>query len=466
MRTTQDVAVTIAEFSAELTYERLPSEVVSTLKRIILDTLGTTLAANTLGVGCKELVSVVRMAGGTQESTLIGIGEKVPAIMAALANGGMSHALNYDDTAGPRGSGHLGVTSLPAALAAAEFAGDVSGKELLAAVAAGTELMSRLGLAISGAEVGYTESKPQPTQMPGCFSAAVAASRVLGFDALGVHSALGHALMQASGGRQPVLEGRPSKAIYAAYSNQVGMLSAMLSRAGLRGDCAVFEGEAGLFKTYYQGRYVRSALDSGWGEEFHLLNVGFKPWPTTGVAHPFIDASLQLLEAHEVDPASIASVQIRGGAHSRTFCEPEETRKRPQSPVEAEDSIYFSVAKALANRRVTLGDLQPTPDGLHQPEALALTERTHLTVEEGLERSGIVEITMADGRQFSSRVDAALGHPSNPLPYDRLVEKFIDCARYASTEVPRSRLDEVVDLVDHLERVPNVAVLPGLLSGR
>ena len=47
----------------------------------MLDTLGTTLAANTLGVGCPELVRVVRDAGGAPQATLLGLGGKVPAVI-------------------------------------------------------------------------------------------------------------------------------------------------------------------------------------------------------------------------------------------------------------------------------------------------------------------------------------------------------------------------------------------------
>lgn len=464
MSASSDVVIPLSEFAAGLTYGRLPAEVVTTVKRILLDSLGTTLAANTLGVGCPELVGVVQRAGGAPQATLIGIGGKVPAVLAALANGGMSHALNYDDVAGPRGSGHLGVTSVPAALAAAEYRGGVSGKELITAVAAGNELMARLGLAISLAEVEYTESKPQPTQMPGCFSAAVSAARVLGFTPHQMHSTLGHALMQASGGRQPVLEGRPAKAIYAAYSNQVGMLSAQLVEAGLDCDCDVFEGEAGLFKTYYHGRYDRTALADGLGAEWQMLDIGFKPWPTTNVAHPFIDAARQLREELGFEADDVAEIHIRGGAHARTFCEPETKRKRPQSPVEAEDSIYFTTAKALATGSVTLADLQPTPDGIFDEQTLELTGRMRLTVEEALKRSGIVEVSLVDGRSASKRVDAPLGHPTNPMPRDVLVAKFLDCARHASLPLSRERLDRVIALVDDLEHVDDVAGLPDHLS--
>jgi 2-methylcitrate dehydratase PrpD len=41
----------LATFSAALTYEYIPQEVIAKVKHLLLDTLGTTLAASTLGAG-------------------------------------------------------------------------------------------------------------------------------------------------------------------------------------------------------------------------------------------------------------------------------------------------------------------------------------------------------------------------------------------------------------------------------
>jgi 2-methylcitrate dehydratase PrpD len=43
----------LADYLANLTYDSLPSSVVAVLKQLVLDTLGTTLAGSTLGVGCR-----------------------------------------------------------------------------------------------------------------------------------------------------------------------------------------------------------------------------------------------------------------------------------------------------------------------------------------------------------------------------------------------------------------------------
>ncbi len=456
-----DAAGTLAEYTAALRYEDLPAQAVFILKRMVLDTLGTALAASGLDPSCRQMVGVLGAAGGAPTSTLLGYGRKVPTLAAALANGALAHALNYDDTMGP-GGGHLGVVALPAALAAAEEQGGVSGRELLAALAAGTELMARLGLATKLVAGGHSEAKPQPTQMPGYFSAAASAGRALRLAPAQVHSALGLALMQAAGGRQPVLEGVPAKALYAGFSSHGGLLSALLSRAGVQAQCDVFEGEAGYFQTYYGGRYSPAPLTADLGTRFYLTEVGFKPWPTTAVAHPFIEAALQLAEAHGLAADEIAEVHLQGGDHIRTFCEPAATRQQPRTTVEAADSIPFPVAKALVNRRLTLADLQG--EGLQQPAALAVAARTRYAVDAALGTAGVVEIVTTSGRRHAVRVDQAPGHPSKPLTAAQAAAKFRDCAHYAERPLSERRIDAVIETIDRLDQVADVAQLTALLG--
>ena len=458
----RDAAPLIAEWAADITYESLPGDVTAVVKSVLLDTLGTTLAANTLGVGCQQLLRMALSSGGSPESTLLGSPAKVPAVMAALVNGGMAHALNYDDISA--GGGHMGVTTLPAALAVAEKVGGVSGKELIAAVATGAELISRIGLAVIEEQDLHNEAHPQPTQMPGYFSAAVSAGRVLRLNAQQMQSTLGLAYMQAAGGRQLVLEGRPAKAIYAGFSNQGGAISALLSLDGLEADGAIFEGKAGFFNTYYGGRYDRQALVEGLGQHYSLLSAQFKPWPTTAVAHPFIEGAISLAREHDLKPDQILSADIYGGPELRAFCEPPETRRKPQTAVEAEDSVLFAVAKALTNREVTLDDLQHA--GLGQPEALLLSDRVRYHIEAEPARRGVLNVATTSGQTHSIQISRPLGHPSNPMSFSALAEKFRNCASYSANPIGPQGLADVIDLVAHLEDVPDVAAIPALLSPR
>jgi 2-methylcitrate dehydratase PrpD len=457
---TSGATARLAGFLAGVSYEDLPPAVPAALKHLVLDTLGTTLAASTLGEGCHELLTVVQSAGGAPECTRLGSGTRVPATQAALANGGLAHALNYD--AG--GAGHLGLF-LPAALAAAERAGGVSGRELLAALAAGVELTARLNLAMVGGRPPGAPTLALDGQLFGYFGAAAAAARILRLDASRMHSALGLALMQAAGTMQVVLDGDPpAKAIYAAFANHGGMLAAQLAAAGLGAECAALEGEAGLYGLYYGGHYDPAVLEHGLGEEWCLLRIAFKPWPTSGVLHTFIEAALNVATRHDLNADDVAEVQLRGSPEVLHWFEPEEQRKRPANGATAANSIFYGVAKALANRRVTLADF--APDGLRQPEALALAARMRHMIEDGLGRSGVVEVVTRGGERHVSRVDTPLGHPSRPMTREQLAEKFRDCAQYAATPVPPAALAEVERLVGALEDVPDVSAIPALLSGR
>ncbi len=459
-----EITAVWARFGAQLTYDDLPAEARGAVRRLALDTLATTLAANTLGVGIPQLLAWAHAAGGAPQATLIGFAEKLPAVAAATVNGGMAHALNFDDTTAV-GSGHLGPVTMPAAMAGAELRGGASGKELMTALAAGAELMSRIGVALAAGQGAFSESKPQPTQMPGYFAAAMSASRMLEFSPQETHSALGLAFMQASGGRQPVLEGRPAKAVYAAFSCQGGMLSAMLAREGLLGDCDAFEGDAGFFPIYYQRAYDRGALVDRLGDEWRLLNVGLKPWPTTGVAHVFIEAAANLRARNALDPSQIARVLVRGEPHIRTFCEPLDTRRNPQAPVEAEDSVIFAAARALVSGNVSLADLQPTPQGLFDPAVVRVANLVEYEVDETLGKAGVVEATLLSGETLVERVDHPRGHRDNPLDDEQRHQKFRDCAAHAASGLSPSAIEEAIGMIDNLDDVADVRDILRVLGG-
>ena len=103
-----------------------------------------TAIAGAWAEGCETVVAMAKESGGTPEATVLVHGGKVLAQHAAFLNGVMVRALDYCDAAVP--GAHAGTAIIPAALAAAELAGGVSGADFLAAVAAGTEVALRLNL--------------------------------------------------------------------------------------------------------------------------------------------------------------------------------------------------------------------------------------------------------------------------------------------------------------------------------
>ena len=443
-----------ASFAATLAFDDLPSVLVERAKGLVLDTLGCALAASTLGDGCAEVRALVRADPGTPECSVLGCGERASALQAAFVNGALAHALNYD--ANGAAGGHLGLAAVVAPLAIAERRGAINGREFLVAVALAAELTARLGAALSEADVDANE-KFLEGQLLGYFGAALAAARLAGCDAVQLHSALGLALMQAAGSRQISLEGRPAKAIYGAYTNHGAVLAALLAARGLDARCAAFEGPAGLFELFYDGRHSPGALADALGQRYRAEAVVFKPWPTSEILHPFIRAALAL----ELDPRQIARVRVHAGAHARAWLEPVAERRRPQHAATAANSIFFGVAKCLTQRALGLADFSAA--GIADPETLALAERIDYLISSQADTEARIEVTMLNGSTRESRATGA----TDVLGFDALATKFRDCARYAA-HVPRAPervIERVIECVHTLERVTDMRALVRMLGG-
>ena len=358
--------------------------------------------------------------------------------------------------------GHLGVSTLPSALAAAERRGGVSGTEFIVAMAAAAEVTARLAVALSRAGVNANERFLEG-QLLGYFGAAVGASRVMELGAREVHNALGAALMQAGGSMQVVFDGDPpAKAIYGGFANLGGMLAALLAEQGLGAEVAVLEGQAGLYGLFYGGVYDAPALSEGLGEEWRLLDARFKPWPTSGNVHPYIEAATRIA-AQSVGPDDVRAIVARAGTALRPWCEPIEERRRPPNPTSAANSIVYGIAKALTNGQVVLGDF--TPAGLLQEEALRIADLADCEISDAHAGQGTVEVHTVDGRVLTESVEVSLGHPSRPLSDEQLIEKFRDCADHAASPIPDAQLQTLIDAVWSLETLADVGRIGDLSRG-
>jgi 2-methylcitrate dehydratase PrpD len=449
----------IARFASSLSWERIPGATAHTVKRIILDSLGTALAATTLGEGCREAIAVARRLGGPSESSILGTDAKVSATHAAFANGALVHALNYD----PIGAeiGHVGVICVPAPLALAEAAGGVSGKELITAVCVAGEVCARVTAAIS-----RTGRRPSEKFLSGQllthFGAAAGAGRMLGLDGDAMESVLGLALMQMSGSRQVVLSGDPpAKAIYGAFPNQAGVMAALLAKAGLGAKCDVFGPPAGLYAAIYGGACDAGALTDGLGERFLLDETEFKPWPTSNQLHPFIEAALEIAE--KLAGAKVASGEIVCQPGLRPWCEPAAGRRRPANAAAAADSIPFCTAAALADAEVTLATF--AAESLRRPDILALAADISMRFDDAV-KGAIVSAATQAGDRLTAQVQSPLGSRARPISDEQLERKFRDCCQRSAMALRHDDVSRLIDMVLGLDALGDVADLIDLACGR
>ena len=241
----------------------------------------------------------------------------------------MSHAIDFEDSH-DEASVHPNAAVIPAALAIAESIGSVSGKELITALALGSDVVCRLGLALKEDPIKYGWYIPP---ILSAYGATAAACKLLKLNPTQILDALSLTLCQATCSAE--LTHNPHsvvRAIRDAFSAKAGVLSALLAQRGITGYEQPLEGRAGLFKLYARRHYSLSALTIKLGEIFEGANVSFKPWPSCRGTHPYIEATLKLMKKHDLKPDDIKEIRyiIAPTLANKVLCEPLKKKKKPQ----------------------------------------------------------------------------------------------------------------------------------------
>ncbi len=460
-----DVTAQFVEFVAGWRFEDIPPSAILAAKREVLDILGTTLAGN-LAPGCPQVVSLAQEWGGAEESTLIGYTRKVPSPTAALANGTMAHAWDFDDTH-DRAVLHAGVSVIPASLAVAERKGMVRGKEFLCAVVLGIDTVCRMGLAT---KFGPNTTGWMLTPLYGYFGAAVAAGRVLGLDPERMHHAMGIAYSQAAGNVQCVLDGALTKRMQAGFAAHGGTLAALLAHKGVTGARDVIQGKFGLYNVYQRGDLNLEPLVVGLGRNFEVENLSFKPYPCCRFVHSTLDAAINLRREKHPYGQEIEEIIISVNQQGlNAVCHPLDVKAKPKTVVDAQFSIPYGAAVALIKGKVGLDDF--TEEAIRNPEAIALAQKVSPRLDPEMEKSSsreispsVVEVKTRKGEMVSQRVDLPKGHPRNPMTDEELADKFRDCARHGARPLGEKNLDRIIEMVYNLEKLEDLSQLVRLIE--
>jgi 2-methylcitrate dehydratase PrpD len=432
----QELTTALARHVATTPFSALPRATVEATTRSLLDGIGVMLAASGMSEEVRPFVRLARSMSGPGESSVLGHWDRLSAPAAAFANGAMAHALDYED-AFDEAPTHPNASLIPAALAVAQSVGPVTGKEFLTAMAIGCDLTCRLALS-SGA--GLEEGAWFPPPILGAFGAVAAAARLLKLGAREVSDAFSLMLCQtACPGEIKYSPTSTIRAVREAFPAQSAVLAAMLAMQGIQGFSAPFEGRAGFFRLFANGRFEPAALLDGLGTRFCGERLSFKPWPCCRGTHAYIEAAQVLRARHGFDTRDIARVRLTVGQVQRMLCEPMESKCAPASAIDAKFSLPFTVASALLQPEITLDSYLPL--ALEDPETCALARKVQIEHRDDWGRAqaaaGAVDIELSNGAHLQHEVKRAVGHPDTPLGTDALRAKFIDCAVRAARPCTR-----------------------------
>jgi 2-methylcitrate dehydratase PrpD len=448
------ITAELAAFTAAIRLDRLPPEVVTRARFLLLDLVGNIVRARHDAESTASLLGAVRALGMAHgNAAVFADPARYSPAGAAFLNGALAHSLDFDDTHAA-GSLHPGAPVIPAALAAGEMVG-ASGADVLAGIIAGYEITCRVALALP-AKAHYDRGY-HPTATCGAFGAAAAAGRVFGFSAGQIESALGTVLSQAAGSLQFLVNGAWTKRHQVGWSALNGLAAACLVREGFKGASEALEGRHGFLRAYApEPKPERAVQDLG--SVFELMNTAVKPYPSCRYGHAGIDAALALRAAEKFRPEEIERVTLGlPKAGMMLIGEPAAKKADPQNVVDGQFSGPFVLSSALVTGAMGWDSYR----NLKEPTVRAMLARIHCEFDPEIEAefpanmSGKVTIR-ARGKDFVHKVVVPKGEPGNFLTEAELRAKF---SGLADAVLGTERAARLADAVLGIDRANDVSAM-------
>jgi 2-methylcitrate dehydratase PrpD len=435
----------LARFVERSSATSLPADVLHEAKRAILNWVGCAVGASQHATVSRALAAL-RPFMGPPQATVLGRGQRIDILHAAMLNGISSHTFDFDDT-------HLKTVIHPAGpvasaiLALAEYR-TVSGVDFLHAFALGVEVECRIGNAVypSHYDIGW-----HITGTTGVFGAAAAAGKLLGLSEQHLVWALGIAATQASGLRE--MFGSMCKPLHVGVAAKNGLAAAFLAREHFTSSLAGIEGKRGFANVLATERDY-SEITDGLSETWELRENTYKPFACGIVIHPTIDGCAQLRNEYGLKAHDIASIELK--VHPLVL---ELTGKtNPQVGLEGKFSVYHCAAAAIIDG--VAGEAQFSDAHVRDPEVVALRDRVRATADGAIhEDAAEIRITLNDGRVLEKRVEHAIGSLARPMSDGDLDAKF---RALCAPILPDNAAAEVLQACWNLDTSENAGALAAL----
>lgn len=266
-----------------------------------------------------------------------------------------------------------------------------------------------------------------PTGVMGAMASTLAVATALGLDRRQTVDALGTAGSLAGGIIEYLAEGAWTKRLHAGWAARVGIHAARIGQQGFLGPRTVFEGTHGFFHAFAhsaQGDF--EAMLRGFGEEWQMLNITFKPYATGTMNQPYIDCALRLAQkgfAAE-DVTDVLCETAEGYVHR--LWGPLDAKRRPANDYAAKFSAPFNIAVAFVTGSAGLEAFSEKT--VRDPRILALAGKVRYEVDPHnpypKAYTGHVRMTLKDGRVFEERQPHIRGGVHDPLSRADIERKF------------------------------------------
>ncbi len=464
----KSISRTISEFAVNLNYEDLPQAVINEVKRYLYDSIGCAFG----GYHTKDvniLRNIYKEIGGKQEATLIGFGDKIPAVNAALVNSLMIRALDFNDIYWKEDPSHPS-DIIPAALSVAEMAGATM-TEVITAIVLAYEFEQRL---CEFAVPGIRERKWHHATLTQ-FVSPIVAGKVLGLsvdqmvNAIGISGSHNHTIGCPTAGKLTMMKNTVDP-----MAVQSGVFAALLAQKGYTGTEAVFEGKEGFMDTFLgwnakdqsvspvkmQGRdgvsewkWNIEKLTSGLGDNYKILECGMKAFPTEALTHTHLSATLNVVTKNNISYDKIESVTLTTLAQAYDILfDPH--KYRPESRETADHSLPYCIAVSLVDHKITTQSF--SEEKMKDPRIWEVIDRIKGEPSQEFERmfpakqpSKVVVITK-DGKEYSEYLEYPKGDPREPMTMEDLENKFNALSVKLLTPGRQREIKKLISRSEHL----------------
>jgi 2-methylcitrate dehydratase PrpD len=437
----------LAAYAASLDIDSLPGAIKAQCKNLLLDALACAIAGHA-GEETPQVAAFATALAPGADTTIIG-GARGSLTGATVLNAFLITAVTMCD-AHRATLTHVTPEVVPPALAIAER-DNLSGRALLAALAAGFEVTTRIGIGLD-----FPEFRARGFHGPGIlgpFGAAASVGRLLGFDSETMARAFGLAGSQAAG--TFAAWGTPTVKFHQCRGALSGLMAALLAQQGFVANPDFLTcPDGGLFSAYSGGGHP-DRVTAGLGQRWELQEIALRPWPAAAAIQGMISALFDLLEQH--DPQNVTAVRVALGQRAFDMHGGYATYS---GKFQAMLSAHYAAAAVLHDRDLSL--LQFEPQRYESPDLVHFAaERVTVVLDPALSGpEAIVTLTLSDGATLTARCTHTRGAPENPLTTAQVAAKF---RRYAEPRLTASQIDAAVQAVERLEDLPSVRDLLTLL---
>jgi 2-methylcitrate dehydratase len=444
----------LADFVVTAKRTDLSGRVVAMLKRNVLDSI-----ACAVGALDGELIPAIRAHAeefsGRPTATFVG-GGRGSVDQAAFFNAVLVRYPDLLDTyLTPGGLCHP-ADNFGAVFAVAEHV-NARGADFLLALAIAYEIQCRFSAQVPVMALGLNHA------LQLAISAATGSAKLLGLDAARTADAIAASAVDnvslAAVHAEPV---STWKGISPGITGMRAVYNTVLASRGITGPKALFEGPNGLDRLFDQTIDLHTADRSLTAVEQTYL----KQYCSLIHGQVVIDATLALRDEHGINGADVAAVSLEvfQGAFDIAGGGDFGSKDHPWTKEQADYNLKYLTAVALLDGQV--GPEQLETERVRRDDVQDLLAHVDVKAAPDLteaypERTAVrVHIALHDGREFNREQSDFEGSPTQPMTWERVVEKFHWLGEPFADAALRA---DIIHAVEHLDEI-SVLELAGLLG--